>query len=121
MSGVGISFGADRIYDVIEQISLFPEDFVMTPKIMLVNFGNSEIEHSLKILAALRDAGISAELYPDEDKISKQMNYANKKGVKYVIFIGMEERSNNVMKVKDMKSGEQKIVKLEELIAEFFI
>jgi len=121
MSGVGISFGADRIYDIIEQLKLFPEDFVSTPKIMLINFGGNEVEYSLKILVALRDAGISAEIYPDEAKIAKQMNYANRKGVKYVIFIGEEETKNNVLKVKDMKSGEQRILKFEELISEFFI
>jgi histidyl-tRNA synthetase len=121
MSGVGISFGADRIFDILEKLNLFPEDFVRTPKIMLINFGNSEVEYSMKMLVALRDAGISAELYPDEDKISKQMNYADRKGVKYVLFIGNEERENNVLKVKDMKTREQRILKFEELIAEFFI
>ncbi len=110
VSGVGISFGADRIYDVMSQLNLFPEDATTTTQLLFVNFGEKEQLYCLPILSQLRSAGISCEMYPDADKIKKQMNYANRKGVKYVAIIGENEMNNGKVTIKNMETGEQKMV-----------
>jgi histidyl-tRNA synthetase len=91
VSGVGISFGADRIYDVMSQLDLFPKDAVASTQVMFVNFGEKEEKYCLPLLSQLRVAGISSEIYPDADKMKKQMNYANRKGVKFVALAGEAE------------------------------
>ena len=115
VSGVGVSFGADRIYDVMNQLNQFPEEVVATTKVFFVNFGEKEEKYCLKLLSSLRDAGISAELYPEQAKLKKQMTYANNRGIKYVILAGENEIKENLITVKNMFTGEQVNMKPDEL------
>lgn len=116
VSGVGISFGADRIYDVMNQLDLFPKDSILTTQIMFVNFGEREALHSLGLIAQIRAAGLSAELYPGSDKMKKQMGYANNHNIPYVAIIGESEMQERTIAVKNMSSGEQKSMSIEALI-----
>ena len=115
MSGVGISFGADRIYDVMNQLDLYPQDAISTTKVMFVNFGDKEAVRSLQIIGELRKAGISAELFPSNDKMKKQMGYANNKAIPFVAIIGEQEMTDGTIALKNMTTGEQKTVNAEEL------
>ena len=115
MSGVGISFGADRIYDVMNQLDLYPQDAISTTKVMFVNFGDKEAARSLQIIGELRKAGISAELFPSNDKMKKQMGYANNKTIPFVAIIGEQEMTDGTIALKNMTTGEQKTVNAEEL------
>jgi len=117
VSGVGISFGADRIYDVMSQLDLFPKDAVASTQVMFVNFGEKEEKYCLPLLSQLRVAGISSEIYPDADKMKKQMNYANRKGVKFVALAGEAEINLGMIKLKNMESGSQQLIKTTELVA----
>lgn len=107
VSGVGVSFGAERIYDVLTELNLFPEETLTGTQVLLVNFGMNESLYCLKVLKAIRDAGISAELYPDSAKMKKQMSYADDKMIPYVILIGDEEMKTGILTLKEMQSGEQ--------------
>ncbi|MBT5425781.1 MAG: histidine--tRNA ligase [Bacteroidetes bacterium] len=107
VSGVGVSFGADRIYDVLEQTELFPEDSGSRTQILIVNFGEDELKACIPIAITLRDAGFSVELYPDQVKMKKQMSYANANSIPYVILAGQQELSENSVTVKDMTEGNQ--------------
>ena len=115
VSGVGISFGAERIYDVMEKLDKFPEQMLPAAKILFVNFGKKEVKHSLKLLQELREENIMAELYPDKAKMKKQFTYADNKNIPYVAIIGENEINKNVITVKDMNSGEQNEFTIEEL------
>lgn len=115
ISGVGVSFGADRIYDVLDQLELFPKDQTDSTRVMFVNFGTREESFCLPLLDELRKAGIPAEIYPSADKMKKQMNYANKKSVKYVILAGESEIEEGSVTVKEMESGEQTRVEATKL------
>jgi len=115
ISGVGISFGADRIYDVMEQLSLFPETLASSVKALFVNFGEKEEAWSLPFVAKLRDAGISIEMYPEAAKMKKQLGYADAKKIPFVVLAGEEEMNNNQFTLKKMESGEQWKVGFEEL------
>lgn len=115
MSGVGISFGADRIYDVLLETNKFPAELGGSTKLLFANFGEKEAMHCLKLLRTVRKAGIAAELYPDAVKMAKQFKYADDKGIPFVAIIGENEMKQGIITVKDMKSGEQKAVKEEEL------
>jgi len=115
ISGVGISFGADRIYDVIEELDLFPEFKAESTQVMIINFGNDDL-YCLDILKKLRAADINAEIYPKSAKLKKQMKYANDKGVPFVVFLGDEEIEKGVMKLKNMDSGDEKELELEPAI-----
>jgi len=117
ISGVGISFGADRIYDVMEQLDLFPKDQTNSTKVLFVNFGKREELYCIPLLNKLRDAGIPSEIYPSDDKMKKQMNYANKKGVRYVALAGESEIESQEVTLKDMESGEQQKLKANLLTA----
>ena len=117
MSGVGISFGADRIYDVMNQLELYPQESIITTQIMFVNFGEKEALHSLQLISQMRTEGISAELYPISDKMKKQMGYANSHNIPYVAIIGESEMNEGTITVKNMNSGEQKSLNINELIA----
>jgi histidyl-tRNA synthetase len=118
ISGVGISFGADRIYDVMEQLDLFPKDHSISTEVLFVNFGKKEEEFCLPLLNGLRKAGIPSEIFPSDEKMKKQMNYANRKGVKYVILAGESEIADGCVTLKNMESGEQ--VKIEvNLLSEY--
>ena len=115
VSGVGISFGADRIYDVMNQLDLYPKDSIQTTQVMFVNFGSKEAMHALKIISVLREAGISAELFPSSDKMKKQMGYANSHSIPFVAIIGEQEIADGTIAVKNMTSGEQSSMTTEEL------
>ncbi|MCG8698021.1 MAG: ATP phosphoribosyltransferase regulatory subunit, partial [Bacteroidales bacterium] len=116
VSGVGISFGADRIYDVMTQLELFPEDVTDAGKALFINFGEKEQGYCLKALSALRKEGIKAEIYPDIVKLKKQMTYANARNIPYVILAGDQEIESNTYTLKDMKTGEQEKLCLEDLM-----
>jgi histidyl-tRNA synthetase len=116
VSGVGVSFGADRIYDVLNELDLFPEQVQHTTQVMLVNFGEKEATYALGVLQQLQQAGIRAELYPDAAKMKKQMKYADQKSIRFVLLIGEQEMESGVLTLKDMESGEQLKQELEDLI-----
>ncbi|MDA9668958.1 histidine--tRNA ligase [bacterium] len=116
VSGVGISFGIDRIYLVMEELGLFPEDIDISSKVLFLNFGELEAKYCFKYLKELRNNNISSELYPNNDKIKKQMNYANNKGVQFVVMIGEDEMKSEQLTVKNMSSGEQSEMSISELI-----
>lgn len=115
VSGVGISFGAERIYDVMDKLELFPDRMIPSARILFVNFGKREASKALEMLHALRRAGIPSELYPDAVKMKKQMNYANNKSIAYVGMIGASELEKGVVAVKNMTTGEQQEMTLEGL------
>lgn len=117
LSGVGISFGADRIYDVLNALNLYPEEISGSVKALFVNFGESESKAALRCVKTLRDSGIAAQLYPDSAKIKKQMQYANSEGVHYVVMIGEEELKNETATIKNMVDGTQETVGQSELSA----
>lgn len=116
VSGVGVSFGLDRIFHVMEELSLFPAALHESTKVMFVNFGKSESLYCLKLLRKLRQLGVKSELYPSDVKIKKQMQYAHRKNVQYVILIGDDEIKDNTMTVKNMFESSQKNMTFEELI-----
>jgi histidyl-tRNA synthetase len=116
VSGVGVSFGAERIYDVLLHLDLFPKGNLEAPVALFVNFGEKEEIYILPILAKVRNSGINAEIYPEPDKMKKQMNYANRKEIPFVVIAGEEEIQQNKLTVKTMSSGEQSLVTPEELI-----
>lgn len=117
LSGVGVSFGADRIYDVLNGLDLYPENADEATEVLFVNFGAAESIGALKAIKKLREAGISCELYPDAAKMKKQMSYADYLGAKYVAIIGEAELADNKLALKDMSSGEQQTLTVEETIA----
>ena len=117
MSGVGISFGADRIYDVLNQLDLYPKEAVNGTQLLFVNFGEAEAAYVLPILSQVRAAGIRAEIYPDAAKMKKQMSYANAKMVPFVAIVGENEMKEGKVTLKNMASGEQSLVTPNELVA----
>ncbi len=116
ISGVGISFGADRIYDVLNTLNLYPDETQTGTRIMFVNFGHSESIASLKMIKALRSAGISAEIYPEPAKMKKQMGYADALHIPFVAIIGENEMKNGTVTLKDMTTGEQQQLTVDSLI-----
>jgi histidyl-tRNA synthetase len=116
VSGVGISFGADRIYDVLTQLQLFPSETVDSTKLMFVNFGSAEEAFCLPVLAAVRKAGINAEIFPDKSKMGKQMTWANNKKIPFVAIVGENEMAEGKINLKNMLTGEQQLVDVQELI-----
>lgn len=117
MSGVGISFGADRIYDVLNQLDLYPKEAVNGTQLLFVNFGEAEAAYVLPVLMQAREAGIRAEIYPDSAKMKKQMGYANSKNIPFVALVGETEMNEGKVTLKNMTTGEQTLVTPEELIA----
>ena len=117
VSGVGISFGADRIYDVLNQLDLYPEDASFGTQLLFVNFGEAEAAYVLPVLAKVRAAGIRAEIYPDSAKMKKQMSYANAKAIPFVAIVGENEMNEGKVMLKNMATGEQNLLAPEELIA----
>ena len=117
VSGVGISFGADRIFDVLNQLELYPKEAVNGTELMFVNFGDKEAAFSMSMLAKVRAAGIRAEIFPDAAKMKKQMSYANAKSVPFVAIVGENEMNEGKAMLKNMETGEQNLVSAEELIA----
>ena len=116
VSGVGISFGIDRIYLVMEELGLFPKDIDLSTQVMFVNFGEKESLYCLSLLKELRNNNISAELYPSSVKIKKQMTYADNKGVQFVIMIGEDEMESDTLTIKNMNTGEQNNLTLPQFI-----
>ena len=116
ISGVGISFGIDRIYLVMEELALFPDNIDLSTKVMFANFGNVEAAFCLPLLKQLRAAGISSELYPTNAKMKKQMTYANNKDVQFVIMVGEDEMESGILSIKNMESGEQSNLSITDLI-----
>ena len=120
VSGVGISFGLDRIALVLEELNLFPENSTQsTTQVLFANFGSNESLYSYKAIQSLRSRGIVAELYPDPSKLKKQITYANKRGIPYVVLVGDEEMAANTFTLKNMSTGTQETVDLKTLIARF--
>lgn len=116
LSGVGVSFGADRIYDVLEELDLFPKLTVTSSKVLIVNFDKASESYSIPLLSALRKEGIAVELYPTAAKLKKQMSYADSKRIPFVLLVGTEEMESGELTLKNMGSGEQMKVKLSVLI-----
>lgn len=117
LSGVGISFGADRIYDVLNALDLYPKEAVNSTQVLFINFGETETAYCLPIVGKLRQAGIRSEIFPDKAKMKKQMSYANAKNIPFVVLAGENEMSAGKVTLKNMESGEQTLVTAEELIA----
>lgn len=117
VSGVGISFGADRIFDVLNQLELYPKEAVNGTQLLFTNFGEKEAAFAMSMLTKVRAAGIRAELFPDAAKMKKQMSYANAKNISYVAIVGETELSEGKAMLKNMETGEQTLVSTEELIA----
>ncbi len=118
LSGVGISFGADRIFDVLNTLNLYPEDAVAGTQLLFINFGEKETAYCMPIAAKARMAGVRTELYPDSAKMKKQMSYANAKHIAYVALAGENEMNEGMVTLKNMLTGEQKMVTPEEMIKE---
>ena len=116
VSGVGVSFGIDRIYLVMEELALFPNNIDVSTKVMFANFGDDEAAFCMPLLKQLRAAGISSELYPTSTKMKKQMTYANNKGVQFVIMVGEDEMESGILSIKNMESGEQNNLNITDLI-----
>jgi len=116
ISGVGVSFGIDRIYLVLEELGLFPKEITISTTVMFANFGAAESSYCLPLLKKMRSAGISSELYPQKAKMKKQLNYANTKGIQFVVLVGENEMESGVLTVKDMNTGEQSALNISELI-----
>ena len=116
VSGVGISFGVDRICLVLQELNLFPELIKNSTQLMFVNFGVNEASYCMNLLKKLRDSGVNSEIYPTAAKMKKQMNYANKKGVHYVVLVGEDEMTSGTLTVKNMRDGTQKNMKIQELL-----
>ena len=117
LSGVGISFGADRIYDVLNGLDLYPKEAVNGTKLLFINFGDKETAYCLPVVRACRAAGISTEMFPDKAKMKKQMSYANAKAIPFVVLAGDNEIAENKFTLKNMTKGEQHLVTTEELIS----
>ena len=116
LSGVGISFGADRIYDCLEQLKLFPEELSSQTDVLFINFGEKESLFAQKTARILREKGVKVEVYPDNAKLKKQMNYANDRHIRFVILAGEEEIRQNKVSLKDMLTGEQQSIAVEEIV-----
>jgi histidyl-tRNA synthetase len=116
VSGVGISFGADRIFDVMNQLELYPENVTAATQVLFVNFGAREAAYCLPLAATLREGGIRTELYPDAVKMKKQMAYADKKGIRFVAIVGENEMKENRITLKNMLQGEQKTLSIDEVV-----
>jgi histidyl-tRNA synthetase len=117
LSGVGISFGVDRIFDVMEELNLFPKETTQSSKVLVTFLDEESMQYAYSLVANIRKQGIAAELYPDFVKIKKQLDYANKKQIPFVVIIGEEERKQNKLALKNLESGEQFTVDLQGLIA----
>jgi histidyl-tRNA synthetase len=116
MSGVGISFGLDRIYLVLEELGLFPASAEANTQIIFINFGEKEALYAMKAVRELRNQNVAAEMYPDAAKMKKQMNHANKRNIPFVVLAGTKEMEEERFTLKNMVSGEQSTVALEEML-----
>ena len=117
VSGVGISFGADRIYDVLSELNLYPENLQSTTQLLFATFGEQELLYALRWAKALREKGVSVEVYPEPTKMKKQMGYADSKNIPFVAIVGGDEMAAGKVMLKNMQSGEQQLLSLDECIA----
>lgn len=115
VSGVGISFGADRIYDVLGGLNKFPQEVIEGTKILFSNMDDASVEYSIPIVKMLRAKGINCEIYPDRSKLKKQFDYADKKGIPYFAIIGETEVANGTVNIKNLAKGEQKTMSVSEI------
>jgi histidyl-tRNA synthetase len=116
LSGVGISFGADRIYDVLNTLDLYPKDSMNATQILFINFGEKETAYCMPIIKQVREKGIRAEIFPDAAKMKKQMAYANAKQIPYVALAGENEMKEGKVTLKNMETGEQQLLSLEQIL-----
>jgi histidyl-tRNA synthetase len=115
MSGVGISFGLDRIYLVVEELGLFPTTVTATSQALFINYGENEAFYAMKAVKELRQSGIKVELYPDNAKLAKQFQHADKRNIPFAVMAGDLEMNSNTFTLKNLQTGEQKVLSLEEL------
>ena len=120
VSGVGVSFGADRIYDLMNELHLFPEESGISTRVLFINFGSEEEIFALQGLTQMRDAGVASELYPEPAKLKKQLAYANAHNIPWVAMAGSEEISQDLFKLKNMSTGKEQLMCIENLILEVF-
>ena len=113
LSGIGISFGADRIYDVMTELNLFPESITKGLKVLFINFGEAEVQKCLSLAREIRELSIDCEVYPSTAKLQKQMKYANDRSVQYVVLLGEEELKSGILSLKNMETGEQETLSYE--------
>lgn len=116
VSGVGISFGLDRIYLVLEELNLFPDTISASTQVLFLNFGTTEAQFCLSAIDKLRAQGIASELYPDSAKMKKQMTYANRRSIPYVVLVGESELAENEFTLKTMSTGKQEKLNLTDLV-----
>ncbi len=116
MSGVGVSFGLDRIYLVLEELDLFPETVTATTKALFINYGEQEALYASAALLKLRQAGIKVELYPDASKLAKQFQHADKRGISFAILVGEQEIQGQQYSLKNLTTGEQQLLNFEALV-----
>ena len=116
LSGVGFSFGVDRLYDAMQELNLFPASAEASSKILICHFDDASMRYGLGLLTKLREAGIASEIYPDGSKLKKQLEFANKKRIEYTIIIGSEEINTGRLALKNMKEGKQDTLTVEEVI-----
>ena len=108
MSGVGISFGADRIYDVLKGLDKFPSEVTSTTRLLFANMGSDELKYIIPVVKSLREAGVACEIYPEQTKLKKQFDYADKKAIPFLSIVGGNEVAEGVINVKNLSTGEQK-------------
>ena len=116
LSGVGFSFGVDRLYDAMEELGAFPKDAQISSKVLICHFDEESMRYGLSIVTRLREGGIASEIYPDITKIKKQLDFANKKNIPFTIVIGSDEIKTGLFPLKDMNKGEQDKLSIEDLI-----
>ena len=117
MSGVGISFGADRIYDVMKGLGLFPESLGSSTKLLFANMGENEVKYILPLASALRSEGVSVEIYPDNSKLKKQFDYATRRNIPFLSITGEEEKNSGTVNIKNLSSGEQRSFSIKDIEA----
>ena len=115
MSGVGISFGLDRIYLVVEELGLFPTTVTASSQVLFINYGENEAFYAMKAIKELRQSGIKVELYPDNTKLAKQFQHADKRNIPFAVMAGDQEMNSNSYTLKNLSTGEQKSLSLDEL------
>jgi histidyl-tRNA synthetase len=117
LSGVGISFGIDRLYDVLEELKLFPKEAMVSSKVLVTHLDEAAMTYGLGLAQKIRNQGISCEIYPELTKIKKQLEYADRKHIPFAIVIGSEEVSSGVLTQKNLATGEQEKLKIEEIVS----
>ena len=121
VSGVGISFGVDRLYDAMEELKLFPKEAQISSTVMVAHLDEETMRYGLKVAHELRQNGIATEIYPDQSKLKKQLDYANKKMIPFVIVIGPDEMNNGMLTIKNMEKGEQEKLLIDDIIGKLFV